>query len=108
MNSQKLVNLKRAQESLERALADPVIEDRDLGGIIKAFECAYELTWTALKRNLAEQGHNSQGAKDVFKTAWQLGLLPGDDTVWFEMIRQSYCPLLRELIKRISGRGVGE
>jgi nucleotidyltransferase substrate binding protein (TIGR01987 family) len=127
MSSQKIANLRRAQENLERALADPIVKDRDLGGIIKAFECAYELSWTALKRTLVAKGHDAQGARDVFRTAWQLGMLPGNDAVWFEMIRQrnltvhtydqsfaaqmvevireSYCPLLGELVERISRWG---
>lgn len=86
MKSRKLENLSRAVQSLCDAVALPIQHDRDLGGIIKAFECAYELSWTCLKAHLERQGHPVQGAKDVFRTAWQLGMLPGDDAVWFDMI----------------------
>ena len=53
---------------------------------MKAYECAYELAWTTLKMHLASQGHVTQGAKDVFRTAWQLGVLTAEENVWLAMI----------------------
>ena len=104
-------NLRRAVVNLQNALADPIERDRDLGGIIKAFECAYELAWTCTKAHLTEQGHDSQGARDVFRTAWRLGMLPGEDDLWFEMLVHrnltvhTYDPIFaRQLVELIRGR----
>lgn len=40
----RLTNLRKAIESLERSVATPPIEERDYGGIVKAFETAFETT----------------------------------------------------------------
>lgn len=45
-----LDNFGRALAALEEAVALPVAEDRDVGGIIKAFELSYETAWKALTR----------------------------------------------------------
>ena len=44
-----LDNFDRALAALEDAVALPVAEDRDIGGIIKAFELTYETAWKAPK-----------------------------------------------------------
>jgi nucleotidyltransferase substrate binding protein (TIGR01987 family) len=83
----KAENLERAVLSLEKALASPVTEERDLAGIVKSFEFCYELSWTSLKESLVNQGAEAQGPKDVFRKAWQLGLLKrGTEASWLKMI----------------------
>jgi len=78
-------NLKRAYKNLDRSLATPVTEPRDLSGIIKDFEMVYELSWKVLKKKLLGEGHQTQGARDVFAKCYQLGYINGQ-TTWLEMI----------------------
>jgi nucleotidyltransferase substrate binding protein (TIGR01987 family) len=78
-------NFIRALRNLERSLATPFTEPRDYSGAIKDFEMTYELSWKSLKSLLRSQGHDTQGAKDVFSKAYQLSLID-DDAVWIQMI----------------------
>ncbi len=83
--SASLANFGRALENLGRSLAAPISEPRDLSGILKDFEMAYELSWKSLKSFLLAQGHETQGARDVFAKAYQLGYLD-EESPWLEMI----------------------
>jgi nucleotidyltransferase substrate binding protein (TIGR01987 family) len=78
-------NFQRALLNLKRSLSTPVLEPRDLSGIIKDFEMAYELSWKVLKKMLATQGHASLGAKDVYSQAYRLGYLQ-EEAHWLQMI----------------------
>jgi nucleotidyltransferase substrate binding protein (TIGR01987 family) len=105
----KAENLGRAVLSLEKALAAPVTEERDLAGIVKSFEFCYELSGTSLKECLANQGTEVQGPKDVFRKAWQLGLLKhGTEASWLKMIEDRNLTVhtydeffAREMVERI-------
>jgi nucleotidyltransferase substrate binding protein (TIGR01987 family) len=83
--SSSQVNFIRALQNLERSLATPVAEARDLSGIIKDFEMCYELSWKVLKKILLQQGHQSLGAKDVYTKAYQLNFL-NNESNWLSMI----------------------
>lgn len=82
----KLDNLRRALTALNTSLITPVTEARDLSGIIKDFEIAYELGWKALKLGLEDAGHPTSSAREAFEQAYQLGWL-ADEDVWLAMIR---------------------
>ena len=78
-------NLQKAVLALDAALSAPVSEPRDLSGIVKDFEIAYELSWKSLKRHLEDQGHEAGTARQVFSRAYQLGVLK-DEQVWLEIL----------------------
>lgn len=78
-------NFQRALANLKRSLSTPVLEPRDQSGIIKDFEMTYELAWKSLKKLLLHEGHATQGARDVFSKAYQLGYIH-DENIWLEMI----------------------
>ncbi len=78
-------NFRRAVANLERSISTPPVEPRDLSGIIKDFEMAYELSWKALKKQLQFAGHPTQGARDVYRKAYQLGYI-NDEQIWLAMI----------------------
>lgn len=40
-------NLGKALQALDASVSQPVAEPRDLSGIVKDFEIAYELSWKA-------------------------------------------------------------
>ncbi len=83
--NQKIENLTRAVEGLRQSVATPPTEDRDLGGILKAFETAYELTWKVLKSILQENGIQAPFPRVAFEEAFKAGLLEGN-SIWKEII----------------------
>jgi nucleotidyltransferase substrate binding protein (TIGR01987 family) len=115
-------SLRRAVCALERSATTPIAEPRDLSGIVKDFELAYELSWKALKKALEAAGHAPGTARDAFQVAYETRLLD-DDAGWIEMIadrnrtvhtynesfarapaarvRDRYLPLLAELVRRL-------
>ena len=114
---------RRALAALDRSVTAPVTEPRDLSGIVKDFELAYELSWKALKRALEEAGHSTDTARQVYQVAYETGFIE-DETGWIEMIddrnrtvhtyneafaralvariRDRYVPLFKELGVRLS------
>ena len=85
--TRKIGNLSRAVGSLESALAQGISSPVEIAGAVKMFELAYEQAWKALKATLSEQGHTTQGARDVFRTAWSLNILTaGTEQAWVAMI----------------------
>lgn len=83
---QKIANFLKALQALDVSVLAPVQEARDLSGIIKDFEIAYELSWKMLKAFLEKQGHMTGSAKDVFSKAFQLKFI-NDENVWIDMIQ---------------------
>ncbi len=79
-------NFCRALLALERSIALPIREARDLSGVIKDFELVYELSWKVLKKLLLEEGHTTLGAKDVYTKAYKLSYLDAE-AIWLQMIQ---------------------
>ena len=107
-------NFEKALTALEKSVAAPITEARDLSGIIKDFEIVYELSWKTLKRHLEAQGHGTKPAKHTFATAYQLNLIDNEE-VWLGTIEdrnqtvQIYDEnLARDMVKRINGSYVCE
>ncbi|MBN1114022.1 MAG: nucleotidyltransferase substrate binding protein [Oligoflexia bacterium] len=85
MNQQKKDNFFKALKSLEDAIAEPVVNQRDVAGIIQNFEFVYELCWKLLKSHLEDEGLKTGSPKNVFSQAFQAGLIDDEDT-WLEII----------------------
>ncbi len=120
--AQKIANLARAVKALQRSATTPITEPRDMSGIVKDYEIAYELSWKTLKAQLETEGHVTSTAKDVFAQAYQLRKIQNQD-VWLEMItdrnltvhtydetlakelceriRTNYLPVFEELLQTI-------
>lgn len=79
-------NFRSWLKTLQLSVAAPIKEPRDLSGIIKDFEMAYELSWKCLKKKLLSEGHETLGAKDVYSKAYKLNYIK-DEAVWLDMIR---------------------
>ncbi len=84
-NSSSMTNLLRAIRNLDRSLASPVTEPRDLSGIIKDFEMVYELSWKVLKKKLESDGITTRGPRDVFVSAYKNNYI-SHETIWLNMI----------------------
>ena len=116
-------NFRKALAALDRSVAAPVTEPRDLSGIVKDFELTYELSWKTLKKVLEAAGHSPGTAREVYQVAYQTNFI-NDESGWVEMIddrnltvhtynegfarelagriRDRYLPLLRELESKLS------
>jgi nucleotidyltransferase substrate binding protein (TIGR01987 family) len=126
MKSHKFSNFSNALSALEEACKEPIVNDRDVAGIIKSFEFAYELSWNALKEILADQGISTTTPRDVFAKAYQNQFIH-TDSEWIELmndrnrtshtydkgfalqmierIKLSHLPLLLKLKKDLSNFG---
>jgi nucleotidyltransferase substrate binding protein (TIGR01987 family) len=83
--SHTLKNFERSLKSMEKALATPVTEERDLAGIIQNFEFVYELSWKVLKQRLEGEGFSIGSPKQAFKKAFQSGLIKNEKT-WLDIL----------------------
>ena len=84
--TKKKENLNRAVNALEKSVSSPILEDRDISGIIKDFEIAYELSWKLLKTLIEDSGLKVFGPKDVFNKGFQNNFIQ-DEQVWVSMIK---------------------
>lgn len=75
----------KALAALERAVASPPTEERDFAGIVKSFEFTYETGWKYLRDLVMRSGHEAGSARETFRVAAQIGLIPADQ-VWLDMI----------------------
>lgn len=118
----KISNLNLALLSLEKALAAPIQEERDLAGIIKSFEFVYELSWKALRAYLEAQGREAFTPREVFEAGFDSRMIDRAD-VWpkimkdrnltvhtydqkfaaemVERIRTEYLPEFQSLFKKL-------
>ncbi len=123
MPARSLENFRRCLANLRTALETPIVDDRDLAGVVKLFELAYETGWKALGSALRLEGHAVPGSKSAFRKAVQLGWLE-DSADWGEMVqarnesvhiyqpeaarslaedvRTRYVPLLESLLARLA------
>ena len=80
----KLMSMKQAIDSLERALAQPVDEFvRD--AVIQRFKYTFELAWKMIKRHLESAGiveTSPLSRKELFREAARAGLID-DPEPWF-------------------------
>jgi len=79
-------DFKKCVASLEEAVSQPFnsfIRD----SVIKRYECCWETGWKLLKLWLSEQGVVTATPRDVWKEAFQNGLLSGDADRWTQAQR---------------------
>lgn len=84
-SKQSFLNFKKALDSLEQAVSLPPLEDRDYGGIIKAFETVYELTWKTLKIILESNGIAAPFPRVAFEEAFKRGMIEGNE-IWKDIM----------------------
>lgn len=84
---QRFDNYLKAFTQLKKFMAKPKLSELEDQGLIKAFEYTYELAWTTLKDFLEYRGQTElYGSRDVFRRAFQLGLLDDGD-LWMDMLK---------------------
>ncbi len=80
-----LEKFEKAQDSLERALKSPIVEERDVAGVIKSFEFVFELSWKTLRRLLETLGYDENSPREVYKAAYKAKLLT-DEALWLDIL----------------------
>ena len=80
-----LLNLQRALEKLEDALAIPKERELVVEGTIQRFEVLIELFWKTLKRALEYEGLHPKTPRDSLKEAFRIGWLH-DEQAWLDML----------------------
>lgn len=78
---QNFLNLTKAFNGLEKALATPPVEDRDFAGIIQNFEFVYELVWKTLKLILENEKIEAPFPRIVFEESFKRNLVEGNE-IW--------------------------
>lgn len=73
-----------ALQRLEEALQDR--SELAVDGTIQRFEFCFELTWKTLKRVLEYEGEICKTPREVFKSAFRLGLI-ADERTWLSMLQ---------------------
>ncbi len=61
MKPRKIENLNKAFLDLKESLAKPIQENRDVGGVVKAFEIVFEFSWKILQDLNQEMSTPSSG-----------------------------------------------
>jgi nucleotidyltransferase substrate binding protein (TIGR01987 family) len=82
---QRFINFNKAFAQLERFVAKVDLNEMEEQGLIKAFECTYELSWKTLQDLLKEKGYNDVvGPKPVIERSFQDGYI-SDGKGWMKM-----------------------
>ena len=73
--------LQKAFAQLELATSTPVLEPRDLAGIIKSFEFVFELSWKCIQAAARAEGREAVTPRAAFTEAFRVGWV-SDPVVW--------------------------
>ena len=84
--TQSIVNLGRALDRLQEALAEPSTNKLAIDGTIQRFEFALKLFWETLKRLLAAEGVESSTPRETLKHTYRAGWL-NDESAWLQMLK---------------------
>jgi nucleotidyltransferase substrate binding protein (TIGR01987 family) len=82
---QRFSNFNKAFNQLSRFIEQKKLNEMELQGLIKAFECTYELSWKTLQDLLKERGYiDIAGPKPVIEQSFQDGIIL-DGMGWMRM-----------------------
>jgi len=84
---QRLANFCQALDQLETFFQPPALNERELLGLIKAFEYCFELGWNTLRDLLLAEGNAGLiGSRDTLRLAFRVGLIR-DGEAWLAMVQ---------------------
>ena len=73
---QRFSNFCQALDQLETFFQPPALNERELQGLIKAFESCFELGWNTLRDLLLAEGNAGLiGSRDTLRLAFRVGLV---------------------------------
>lgn len=100
----KFEKYKKAYIALEVIYNKPTMPDRsNIDATIQRFEFTFELCWKMLKDYLYDKGIEANNPRDVFKEAYQNGLLNNEE-IWITMLKDrnnsshTYDQILADLV----------
>jgi nucleotidyltransferase substrate binding protein (TIGR01987 family) len=107
--SYSLKNVELAFKQLKLYVEEPIVNDRDRSGIIKAFEFTFELLWKTFQKIAKDEGLEAAGPKSSLKAAYKMDLIKNEEEVlWIQMLEDrnlmvhTYHEYLsREIVHRI-------
>lgn len=82
---QRFQNFEKAYNVFVRASDIESPSEAEKMGLIQAFEMVFELAWKILQDYLKDQGYVVKGPKNVFKQAFQDGIVQ-DGQAWLEAL----------------------
>lgn len=114
MSEERLELFGAALRTLTRFLDQPVEDDRDLAGIIQAFEFSFELCWRCMQDRADARDFLEKGPKASMRSAMHMGIIrPEEEETWLALSRDrnlathTYRPTLAEgLVERIRAQYV--
>jgi len=84
---QRFSHFEKAYHQLVRFLEQESLNEMEQQGLIKSFDCTYELAWNTLKDYLLSTGlQDIYGPRDAVKAAFKAELIE-DGHLWMEMIK---------------------
>ena len=84
---QRFANFCQALDQLETFFLTPALNERELQGLIKAFEYCFELGWNILRDLLLAEGNTGLiGSRDTLRLAFRVGLIR-DGESWLAMVQ---------------------
>ena len=81
---QRLVNLARALDRLDEALAVPPDAPLAVDGTVQRFEFTFELAWKTAKAALQDEGVATRTPREALREAMRAGWLD-DEEAWLSM-----------------------
>lgn len=80
-------NFELALKKLKEFTALPILEERDVSGIIQALEFTFELAWKSLQKVLTSEGFEVRGPKHCIELALKHGHVNFDhEDIWKDML----------------------
>ena len=120
---QRLQNLNRAYNCLERACETKPEDERQQAGILHFFQMTFELCWKTLKDKLADEGIDVASPKETIKKSFAVGFIADaepwlnalqtrnvfthayDENMANEALRQvteNYLPMVRQCVQKLN------
>lgn len=118
------LNYQKAFLKLQQFLAEPILTERDMAGVIQAFEYTFEQAWKVMQKIAVQNGFEVKSPRKALEVGMSMSLIKtGDEDDWlsmledrnntshnyqealakevFERISKIYFPLLEDLLKKI-------
>jgi nucleotidyltransferase substrate binding protein (TIGR01987 family) len=84
----KLINFKKTLGELKKYIALPIQNDRDIAGIIQAFEFTFEQSWKSIQKIAYEQSSEIGNPKSAFSYAMQNNWIhSAEEAKWLQLLR---------------------
>jgi len=84
---QRFANFEKAFLFFERATQQDEYNPIEVGGLVQAFECAFELGWKTVKDYLEAQGVETNYPREVIQEAYRSRLIE-DGHTWIHMLEK--------------------